>query len=175
MLFGRNFAILLFLLLSGNAAPAHPALIPMPTSTVWKDGTLALGAGTPVDGQGQAAPTAAVLARQLGLKQGNRGAARIRLMLVPIAKLPDPESYRLRSSNKGVIIEASDPRGLFYGAQTLRQLVTDRSIPSVDISDIPRFRWRGLLIDLGRHFFGKQTLFQIIDEMSAYKLNVLKL
>ena len=45
----------------------------------------------------------------------------------------------------------------------------------MDISDAPRFRWRGLLIDLGRHFFGKQTLFQIIDEMSAYKLNVLKL
>jgi hexosaminidase len=45
----------------------------------------------------------------------------------------------------------------------------------VDISDAPRFRWRGLLIDLGRHFFGKQTLFKIIDEMAAYKLNVLKL
>ena len=81
---------------------------------------------------------------------------------------------------KEVRIEASDPRGLFYGAQTLRQLVTTgvrrpRSVPAVDISDAPRFRWRGLLIDVGRHFFGKQTLFKIIDEMAAYKLNVLKL
>ncbi|HLO20727.1 MAG TPA: family 20 glycosylhydrolase, partial [Sphingomicrobium sp.] len=45
----------------------------------------------------------------------------------------------------------------------------------VEISDAPRFRWRGLLIDEGRHFFGMPTLFKIIDEMAAYKLNVLKL
>ena len=78
-----------------------------------------------------------------------------------------------------MLIEASDPRGLFYGAQTLRQLITSasgsRSVPNVEIRDSPRFRWRGLLIDLGRHFFGKQVLFKVIDEMAAYKLNVLKL
>ena len=45
----------------------------------------------------------------------------------------------------------------------------------VEIEDAPRFRWRGLLVDLGRHFFGKQTLFKIIDEMALYKLNSLKL
>lgn len=78
------------------------------------------------------------------------------------------------------LVQASDARGLFYGVQTLRQLIGNetggtRAVPAVDISDAPRFRWRGLLIDLGRHFFGKQTLFTIIDEMAAYKLNVLHL
>lgn len=175
MQFGRRFAILLILLLSGNAALAHPALIPMPTNVTWRDGNLALGGDAVVDGRGKAASTAAILARELGLRLGNRGAAKIRLALVPASRLSSPESYRLRSSDKGVTIEASDPRGLFYGAQTFRQLVTDRSVPFVDIYDTPRFRWRGLLIDLGRHFFGKRTLFQIIDEMSVYKLNVLKL
>jgi hexosaminidase len=175
MQFGGRFAILLILLLSGNAVSAHPALIPMPSSVTWKDGNLALGADTVVDARGKAAPTAAFLARELGLTPGNRGASRIRLTLVPVGKISNPEGYRLRSTDGGVIIEASDPRGLFNGAQTLRQLVADRSVPFVDISDAPRFRWRGLLIDLGRHFFGKETLFKIIDEMSAYKLNVLKL
>jgi hexosaminidase len=175
MQFGRRFAILLILLLSGNAVSAHPPLIPMPSSVTWKDGSLTLGADTVVDGQGKAASTAAFLARELGLKEGNRGASRIRLALVPTAKIPSPEGYHLRSWNKEVTIEASDPRGLFYGAQTLRQLVADRSVPFVDIRDAPRFRWRSLLIDEGRHFFGKQTLFKIIDEMAAYKLNVLKL
>jgi hexosaminidase len=175
MQFGPRFAILLVLLLSGNTVSARPPLIPLPSSVTWTDGKLTLGAETVVDGRGKAAPTAAFLARELGLRQGSRGTSRIRLALVPAARMPSPEGYHLRSSDKGVIIEASDPRGLFYGAQTLRQLVADRSVPFVDISDTPRFRWRGLLIDLGRHFFGKQTLFKIIDEMSAYKLNVLKL
>ena len=51
----------------------------------------------------------------------------------------------------------------------------DRLVAGADIHDAPRFRWRGLLIDLGRHFFGKPTLLKIIDEMATYKLNVLKL
>ena len=78
------------------------------------------------------------------------------------------------------MIEASDPRENFYGAQTLRQLVTinsgARSVPMGSTSKIRRgFSWRGLLIDEGRHFFGKAALFKIIDEMAAYKLNRLKL
>ena len=54
-------------------------------------------------------------------------------------------------------------------------MVSGHSVPAVDIEDAPRFRWRGLLIDVARHFFGKQTLFKFIDEMAAYKLNVLHL
>ena len=90
------------------------------------------------------------------------------------------EAYRLSVTPREIRIEASDPRGLFYGAQTLRQLVTKApdgslNVPSVEINDYPRFRWRGLLIDVARHFFGKEQMLQIIDEMAAYKLNVLKL
>jgi len=175
MKFGRRFAILVIMLLSGTAVSAHPPLIPMPSSVTWTDGSFTLAADTVVDGRGKAAPTAAFLARELGLRQGNRGASGIRLAIVSPARIPSPEGYHLRSSDKGAIIEASDPRGLFYGAQTLRQLIAGRSMSFADISDTPRFRWRGLLIDVSRHFFGKKTILQIIDEMSFYKLNVLKL
>lgn len=94
--------------------------------------------------------------------------------------MPGAEAYHLRVADDGILIEASDPRGLFYGTQTLRQLVaTDasgvRTVPNVDIRDAPRFRWRGLLIDVSRHFFGKPTILRIIDEMAAYKLNILQL
>lgn len=160
-------------------ASAHPALMPLPSNVEWHDGSVAIGTSTMVQGRGEAAPTAAYLARELGLKKSGRGASKIRLSLVPAAKIANPEAYHLRVSSSEILIEASDPRGLFYGAQTLRQLVTGegaaRSIPAVEISDAPRFRWRGLLIDLGRHFFGKATLLKIIDEMAAYKLNELKL
>ena len=167
------------LLCSPVPAFAYPSLIPMPTSVEWHDGKVAISSDTVVEGRGEAAPAAANLARELGLKSGGRGHSRIRLSLVPATRIANPEAYDLRAAANEVVIEASDSRGLFYGAQTLRQLVTaasrSRSIPKVEINDSPRFRWRGLLIDLGRHFFGKQALFKIIDEMAFYKLNVLKL
>jgi hexosaminidase len=176
----RFCRLLNFLLLcSPTAALAHPALIPMPTSVEWKDGKVAISGDTVVEGSGKTASTAAQLAQELGLKQGGRGPSQIRLSLVPASKVASPEGYHLRAAGNEVLIEASDVRGLFYGAQTLRQLViadrASRSVANVEIQDAPRFRWRGLLVDLGRHFFGKQTLFKIIDEMAAYKLNVLKL
>jgi hexosaminidase len=171
----RSLLLILALCFPAAAASANPALIPLPASVAWHAGSVPIAADTIVEGRGAAAPTAAFLVQAMGLKNTGRGASRIRLSLVSPAKIAGPEAYHLRASGNEVLIEASDPRGLFYGAQTLRQLVTNGAVPNVDISDAPRFRWRGLLIDLGRHFFGKPTLLKIIDEMAAYKLNVLKL
>jgi hexosaminidase len=175
----RLLAVALLWPCAAAMAAAHPALIPLPSQVEWHDGSVAIGANAVVDARGEAAPTAAYLARELGLKQSGRAASTIRLAIVPAGRIANPEGYRLRASGREVLIEASDPRGLFYGAQTLRQLVTGegakRSVPAVGIDDAPRFRWRGLLVDLGRHFFGKETLLKIIDEMAAYKLNELKL
>jgi hexosaminidase len=178
-----SMALLLVALISDGApaAPAaRPALIPMPTSIAWHNGEVDITAQTQVVGRRPASATAAYLSRDLGLKGSKGGKSRIRLSLVAKEKMPGPEGYHLRVAADEILIEASDPRGLFYGAQTLRQLVTTgpggvRTVPRVDIRDAPRFRWRGLLVDEGRHFFGKPTLLKIIDEMAAYKLNVLKL
>ena len=175
----RRLLVCLLLCSVAGAAAAHPALIPLPTAVAWQEGNIPIGADTIVEGRGKASSTASYIARELGLKQSGRSVSRIRLSLVPASKIANPEGYHLHTAGNQIIIEASDPRGLFYGAQTLRQLVTDnsgsRSIPAVDITDAPRFRWRGLLVDEGRHFFGKPTLLKIIDEMAAYKLNRLKL
>lgn len=176
--FAGLYWILLFGLAAGPAF-ARPALIPMPTAVAWHEGYVRIGSDTAVEARGKAAPTAAYLARELGLKRTTHGGSLIRLSLVPASRVANPEGYRLRAAGNEVLIEASNPRGLFHGAQTLRQLVTgeagNRYVPSVDIADSPRFQWRGLLIDEARHFFGKDTLFKIIDEMAAYKLNRLKL
>jgi hexosaminidase len=174
----RILLVLLFLCVPAGAAAAHPALIPLPSSVAWHEGRVQLGGEAVVEAPGGAAPTAAYLAHELGLKLGAHGA--VRLSLVPKAGMPGPEAYHLRAGGNEVSIVASDPRGLFYGVQTLRQLVTIgaggvRSVPAVDISDAPRFRYRGLLIDVSRHFFGKRELFKIIDQMAAYKLNALQL
>ena len=170
----------LLVLASFPALAAPPPLIPMPTSVGWRQGGFAITPNTVVEGRGAAATTADYAAKALGLKRGSARRPRISLAIVPSAIVPGDESYRLSSTSNDVRIEASDPRGLFYGVQTLRQLVTagpdgSRVLPNVEIRDAPRFRWRGLLIDEGRHFFGKPTLIKVIDEMARYKLNVLKL
>ena len=96
------------------------------------------------------------------------------------------EGYQLSvSASNGVSITANDPAGLFYGAQTLLQLLppaieskstvknTSWSIPVVEITDYPRFGWRGLMFDVSRHFFGVKDVKEFIDDMAAYKYNLL--
>jgi hexosaminidase len=105
-------------------------------------------------------------------------------------RLADPaigeEGYMLKATAASVTITANDAKGLFYGIQTLMQLLppdieskqktTDNwSIPAVDITDYPRFGWRGLMLDVSRHFFSKQVVENYIDEMARYKYNVLHL
>lgn len=94
------------------------------------------------------------------------------------------EGYTLVSSPKGVIISANAPAGLFYGMQTLLQLFpkevesksavnTALTIPSVKITDYPRFGWRGIMLDVSRNFFTKEEVKQYIDEIARYKFNTL--
>jgi hexosaminidase len=180
MPFPRGFLIFAALCFPVQAASARPALIPLPAEVAWTAGKVRIDSDTPVEGSDGAASVAAYLSRELGVKQDGRSASRIRVTLVPASRIANPEGYHLRAAGNEVSIEASDARGLFYAAQTLLQLVEKgtgglRTVAAVEINDAPRFRWRGLTIDVARHFFGKDALIKIIDEMGAYKLNVLKL
>ncbi|MGW0833391.1 beta-N-acetylhexosaminidase [Streptomyces prunicolor] len=96
-----------------------------------------------------------------------------------------PEEYRLVSDSNGVFIEGGGPAGVFWGAQTLRQLLgpdayrrapLDRqrawAVPHLTIQDSPRFRWRGLMLDVARHFMPKEGVLRYLDLMAAHKLNV---
>lgn len=97
------------------------------------------------------------------------------------------EGYKLDVSPQSVRIRANKPAGLFYGIQTLLQLLpkeiesniivnkTTWTIPAVSITDQPRFAWRGLMFDVSRHFFTKKEVKQFIDEMVRYKYNLLHL
>lgn len=84
------------------------------------------------------------------------------------------EGYKLVVDEKGVSISANTGAGLFYGVQTLFQLFPDSkeiTLPFVTISDQPRFAWRGLHLDVGRHFFSVDFIKGYIDLMSHFKLN----
>jgi hexosaminidase len=96
------------------------------------------------------------------------------------------EGYRLDVTHGGVRIQAPTAAGLFYGVQTLRQLLPAKveartarpgpwTVPSVRISDHPRFTWRGAMLDVSRHFFTVDETKRYIDEISMYKINTLHL
>lgn len=97
------------------------------------------------------------------------------------------EGYKLSVTPNHVLIRANEASGLFYGMQTLLQLMPKEiegnttasnvqwQIPAVEITDYPRFQWRGLMFDVVRHFFTKDEVKQFIDEMVRYKYNLLHL
>ena len=83
------------------------------------------------------------------------------------------ESYRLEITPERIEVTARDRRGLFYGVQTLRQLVaaSPHAVPAVLIEDSPRFPYRGLHLDVGRHFFPVDFIKRYIDLLATFKLN----
>ena len=90
------------------------------------------------------------------------------------------EGYELSITSEEIVLQAQCPAGLFYGVQTLRQLLPtepseELSLPAVSIRDIPRFEWRGAMLDVARHFFGVEDIKRFIDLISHYKLNRLHL
>jgi hexosaminidase len=94
------------------------------------------------------------------------------------------EGYRLAVRPNGVHLVGGGPAGLFWGAQTLRQLLGPDAfrraplpgrqwrLPLTHIQDTPRFRWRGLMLDVARHFMPKDGVLRYLDLMAAHKLNV---
>lgn len=88
--------------------------------------------------------------------------------------IPD-EGYQLEIDEAGVRLTAKTGIGLFYGKQTLLQLLTPNGLPYVKINDQPRFPYRGLHLDVSRHFFDKEEVKKLMNVMSYYKLNTLHL
>ena len=87
------------------------------------------------------------------------------------------EGYTLSVAPDRAVIRANADAGIFYGLQTLMQLIPPGGgpIPCVEIRDYPRFGWRGLMLDVSRHFFTKAEVERYIDQMARYKFNVLHL
>jgi hexosaminidase len=83
------------------------------------------------------------------------------------------EAYDLRVDPEGIVLSAGTPAGIFYGVQTLLQLLPEggSAIPSVRIEDAPRFTYRGMHLDVGRHVFPVEFIKKYLDLLALYKLN----
>ena len=186
-------------LFSASAAGGGIHVIPQPVSVVEKPGSFSLRPGAMLVTEGDSlAWTAAWLMEQLhgqtgiSLRQGrgSKGAIVIRLGEGKDA-VTGAEGYQLSVTPAGIRLSASTSAGIFYGMQTLLQLapvgqgagtggnpgtgVAAVVFPCVEITDFPRFPWRGLMLDVSRHFFTRQEVERYIDEMVRYKYNVLHL
>ncbi len=120
---------------------------------------------------------------ELPPQTGNSPEATNVIRLTITEKVKSEEGYELNVESDEINIRAKNAVGLFYGVQTLRQLLPieidkpkqssqEWFIPAVEIADEPRFGWRGLHLDVSRHFFPKEFIKKYIDHMARYKLNV---
>lgn len=179
-----SFKLLLFLLLAPVCVFAQNAgIIPQPNGYVKTDGKFELNSNT-IIGMNDASllPQANYLQTELQKSNGmaiavdqNEIKALIDLQLV---KRDEPRgSYTLKITTHTVVITSATNEGVFYGLVSLLQLIRTQpvgtivNIPSCEITDVPRFQWRGFMLDESRHFFGKDKVKQLLDWMAFYKLN----
>jgi len=94
----------------------------------------------------------------------------------PVQEVGEDESYHLEITKQEIHLQAANPLGILHGLQTFLQLVhitpQGFAVPAMTIDDQPRFPWRGLMLDVGRHFMPLDVVYRTLDGMEAVKLNV---
>jgi hexosaminidase len=168
------------------------SLIPLPARLARRPGAFALRPGVVITADAPNHWNAAYLQRLLrpaGFQipvqsQADQDKPSIDLRIAGEPGALGREGYQLVVSPSGVALQAPDPAGIFYGLQTLRQLLPVEieggagvpplpwEAPGCEIVDQPRCAWRGFMLDEGRHFHGKDTVLRTLDLMALQKLNV---
>jgi hexosaminidase len=173
-----------------------PAIIPQPQKMELRAGAFHLTSSAKIFADAASRQTANQLAERLRPSTGY--SFKVHRKLWANAAVPNaillttknadtnlgPEGYELTVSTNSVVIRAPTQAGLFYGVQTLLQLLppqvfssnvvakADWRMPSVQIRDWPRFKWRGLMLDVARHFYSKPQVERLLDLMALQKMNV---
>ncbi len=183
---------LMFALTSQAQSSKKVSIIPEPVSLTEKQGSLTLPQTINIVRPAGAENDITVnflkdkLSKAPGkvVKVTNSGAGTIQLILnkTKVSSIGN-EGYSLSVTPSNVVIKANTPAGLYYGAQSLVQLLPAEiesknkvsnvkwTIPAVEITDYPRMGWRGMMLDVARHFFTVDEVKRFIDQMSRYKYN----
>ncbi|HTY87688.1 MAG TPA: beta-N-acetylhexosaminidase [Candidatus Acidoferrum sp.] len=173
-----------------------PAIIPLPQKMILLPGVFTLTVRTRVYADSASHETAGFLAARLRPSTGYP--LKIEIKSFAGAEIPGgillttknadtnlgPEGYELTVAPNSVVVRAPAETGLFYGVQTLLQLLPPEvfssnlvrnvawQIPCARIEDWPRFKWRGFMLDVSRHFFTKPEVETFLDAMALHKMNV---
>ena len=187
----RILLALLTLVITTEVCCAQENIItPAPNIAVWGDTTLDTAKGLVLyinaPTEERARLTAAIKSLNLNIKETKHPAKRgyLNLSIVAVEDIAEAatfksfeEGYSLDITTKGIDIKATTAQGLYYGLQSLRELCTtnNSTLPTCHICDAPRFEYRGILIDISRHFRTKEFLMRQIDMMAEMKMNRLHL
>ena len=164
---------------TGPAPDERPVLIPAPQKTIWGDGTYRLPERLQLGIADTVLIAAAGYVNEVLAPYGTVAVDRCDrgdiVLELDSAALP-PEGYRLSVTHAGVRIGGGSYRGVVNGIATLRQLLPAKAgsgakIPYAEIADRPAFGWRGVMLDVSRHFFDKEEIFTLLDQMARLKLN----
>src|SRR3954453_9696453 len=174
-----------------GAQPAAPPLMPLPSHIEMGDGQFVIDGNLTVALDGYTEPRLtlarerflATLSRETGIPiphdaQNHPANFTVKTAAAskPVQELGEDESYHLKVSPDSVQLSAANPLGVLHGLQTFLQLVRITpqgfAAPAVSIDDEPRFGWRGLMLDSGRHFMPLNVVERTLDGMEAVKLNV---
>ncbi len=192
-----NFLIVLILLYSGlmihtsehGKTASSLNIIPEPASTEVFDGSFTLAETTPVYADCEKSEeTAQYFAEELSKRAGlnvevdTTGSGDdeegVYLEITDNVDLPHEEGYHLEIEENRVKVRASTQQGLFYGIQSLLQLIDPveemgepQALPSLKITDYPEFDWRGMHLDVCRHFFSTDFIKEMLDLMAMHKMN----
>lgn len=166
-------------------SPPAPPIIPRPVTIKMLSGTFPLSGTTSILCENATDATAArifqlQLKKRFGISLGDGtykpdAPDAILLQRSFSGELPQ-EGYQLTVSSRQIIIRANSASGIFYGLQSLLQMCplqdeTPHLIAQCEITDYPRFKWRGMHLDVARHFFSVAEVKQYIDYLAAYKFN----
>jgi hexosaminidase len=179
--------------LATSADIQTPAIIPLPASMTVQAGSFMLEPATRILADKSSRATAEALAVRLRQSTGYKFAVRsnsetdaVNGAILLTTHNPanfGPEGYQLNVTTNAVVIRAGEQAGMFYGTQSLLQLLPPQifasnqvhdvawEMPCVQIADQPRFKWRGLMLDVSRHFFTKSEVEQLLDAMALHKMN----
>ncbi|GAB3792953.1 glycoside hydrolase family 20 protein [Dyella agri] len=168
-------------LLPALGMAAGVSIVPEPQHLQLEQGSYRLDARTRVDApkDARSREIAAFLREAIRAQTGiavREGAAAHGIVLKLDPAVQGDEAYRLAVTPERVTISASTGKGLFWGVQTLRQLLplgkaARVEIPAVHIEDVPAYAWRGVMLDVSRHFYPVSFVEKQLDLLSYYKIN----
>lgn len=179
-------------LVSNSKTVKSISVIPLPMEITHSPGTFTLTRGTVIQTDKKTRETGDFLAgilepatgyRLKVLKRKSSGNSIIKLNIDKNLNKLGKEGYTLSVATNQITISSIDSAGVFYGCQTLRQLLPSEifsdsiisginwTVTCVNIRDSPRFVWRGMMLDVARHFFPKEDVKKFLDYLAMYKMN----
>ena len=173
-----------------NQQTEQTALIPIPQTVTYAETAFKISQGTTIGLESSSAELLSIadyfnhkVNPALGYSLEVKEQGDIQFSLINNPDLGN-EGYHLKVEKRQITIEANQPAGIFYGVQTLLQMLpkeirsqqvqhdVEWTIAGADITDKPQFPWRGLMLDVSRHWFTKEEVMRFIDELAEYKMNV---